>query len=367
MFFLLIIGFTGFCSGASVEDNERDERVLLSVVRFDNDPCGADSGLNGTCLASSECSTRGGTASGSCASGYGVCCTLKIDCGATTSTNNTYLEQAQTTTSATCTYTICPISTDICQIRIDFEKFVMAAASTTTGKKGLCDADTMVISNPSGPNPPIFCGIMTGQHMYIEASTSCHTMMTTIGSLDTTTSREWSMRVSQIECSSDMVAPGGCLQYYTGTTGYLYNFGWSGTSVLAASAATAYHQNNQNYNICIRKEEGYCSVEYWATNFAISANANAGQALYGDSCTEDYVTIPGLKSTPATVATDFTTAVGDRVCGLGWKYPADSAPALTLVSFTKPFSVGVNFDSADETSNDSQEGFAILFTQKTCS
>jgi len=367
MIFFIIIGFIGSTLGLSAEDSTRDERVLLSVVRFDNDPCTADSGLNGTCLAASECSTRGGTASGSCASGYGVCCTLQISCGDTTSTNNTYLEQASTTTSATCEYTVCPISTDICQIRIDFEKFVMAGSSTTTGKKGLCDADTMVIANPSGPNPPIFCGIMTGQHMYIEASTSCHTMLATIGSLDTTTSREWSMRVSQIECSSDMLAPGGCLQYYTGTTGYLYNFGWSGTAVLAASATTAQHQNNQHYNICIRKEEGYCSVGFWATNFAISANAIADEAIYGDTCTEDYIMIPGVVADPATAATDFVTAIGDRVCGLAWKYPTNPGTATTLLTFTKPFTVGVNFDSSDETTDDSQAGFAILFTQNVCS
>ena len=30
---------------------------------------------NGTCYTSEECDKRGGTNSGSCANGYGVCCT----------------------------------------------------------------------------------------------------------------------------------------------------------------------------------------------------------------------------------------------------------------------------------------------------
>jgi len=35
-------------------------------------------------------------------------------------------------------------------------------------------------------------------------------------------------------------------------------------------------------------------------------------------------------------------------------------------AFTKPFSVGVNFDSEDETSTDSQTGFAMIYTQAKC-
>ena len=37
-----------------------------------------------------------------------------------------------------------------------------------------------------------------------------------------------------------------------------------------------------------------------------------------------------------------------------------------LSAFTKPFSVGVNFDSEDEDTNDSQTGFAIIYTQAKC-
>merc|ERR1711874_360723 len=156
--------------------SDRQERLgLLSIVKFANDPCGASNGSNGTCLSSNECSAISGTASGACADGFGVCCVLSIGCGGSTTTNNTYIAQSSTTSSASCSYTVCPASTDICQIRIDFEKFVMAGASTTTGTKGRCSDDSLAISNPSGPNPPLVCGTLTGQHMYFDASTSCHT------------------------------------------------------------------------------------------------------------------------------------------------------------------------------------------------
>jgi len=346
---------------------DRQERLgLLSIVKFANDPCGASSGQNGTCLSSAECSAVSGTASGSCADSFGVCCVLSVGCGASTSTNNTYLTQTETTTAAYCSYTVCPASTDICQIRIDFDTFKMVGASTTTGKKGQCADDSLTVSNPSGPNPPMVCGTLTGQHMYVDASTSCHTIMAMIGSTDTTTSREWSIRVSQIECSSATLPPGGCLQYHTGTTGYINNFGSSSSDLTTSTTA---HQNNQAYSICFRQEEGYCSMEYFAevAGFSISPTAIAAESLYGDSCSADFLTIPGLQVSPGTATTAFVTAIGDRVCGLGWKYPAGPTGATqTLVTFTKPFSVGVNFDSEDETATDSQVGFSILYTQTKC-
>jgi len=364
----LITTLCFLCSTAyGGKPSNRQERLgLLSIVKFANDPCGASNGSNGTCLSSNECSAVSGTASGTCADGFGVCCVLSIGCGGSTSTNNTYLTQSSTTSSSSCSYTVCPASTDICQIRIDFEKFVVAGASTTTGKKGQCSDDSLTISNPSGPNPPLVCGTLTGQHMYIDASSSCHTIMAMIGSTDTTTTREWSMRVQQIECNNPLLAPEGCLQYNTGTTGYIYNFGWVGTTALATS--TTAHQNNQAYNICFRTEEGYCSMEYFSPTaaFSVGVNAIASESLFGDSCTGDYLRIPGMKEAPSTAPTALVTAIGDRICGRAWAYPAGST-SKTLVTFTKPFTVGVNFDSSDADSNEDQTGFAVLYTQAKCS
>ena len=47
---------------------------LFTIVSFKNDPCTSGTGNNGTCYSSSDCNRLGGTASGSCASGFGVCC-----------------------------------------------------------------------------------------------------------------------------------------------------------------------------------------------------------------------------------------------------------------------------------------------------
>ena len=62
--------------------NSRSGRVfsLFSIVQFPNSACTSTSSTysNGTCLTNSECSSKGGSAQGNCASGFGVCCICKF-------------------------------------------------------------------------------------------------------------------------------------------------------------------------------------------------------------------------------------------------------------------------------------------------
>lgn len=88
---------------------------IFNIVTFKNDPCtttGAGN-LGGTCLDSTGCASKGGTASGNCAAGFGVCClfVVKGSCSdeQTISQNCTYIRNngypaADTTVSETCTY-----------------------------------------------------------------------------------------------------------------------------------------------------------------------------------------------------------------------------------------------------------------------
>ena len=60
----------------------------------------------------SECTTKGGTASGTCASSFGVCCVFSISCGATSSANNSYAIVSSYSVSSDadpCTYTFCKV------------------------------------------------------------------------------------------------------------------------------------------------------------------------------------------------------------------------------------------------------------------
>ena len=52
---------------------------LFAVVEFPNDECttALDANVKGICMNSDECTTRGGTSDGNCASGFGTCCRIK--------------------------------------------------------------------------------------------------------------------------------------------------------------------------------------------------------------------------------------------------------------------------------------------------
>ena len=110
---------------------ERSGRNLsvFNVVSFPNSVCGATNGFNGTCYTASECTTLGGTASGTCASSFGVCCVFSIACGGSTNANNSYAIMntfSISTDKDPCTYTFCRTSTDVCKLRIDFDTLVLS-------------------------------------------------------------------------------------------------------------------------------------------------------------------------------------------------------------------------------------------------
>merc|ERR1719191_1676642 len=101
---------------------------VFNVVTFPNSACGATSGYNGTCYTSSECTSLGGTASGTCASSFGVCCVFSIACGKSSSANNSYAIISSYSTSSDsdpCAYTFCKTNSDVCKLRIDFDTMVL--------------------------------------------------------------------------------------------------------------------------------------------------------------------------------------------------------------------------------------------------
>ena len=122
--FVLQILIPLFYSAAAGAEDGRADRVLsiFNVVRFPNDACGSASNLNGTCYTAEECTSLGGTASGSCASSFGVCCVFSLSCGGRTSANTSYATIGTFSTSSDtdpCTYTYCKTSDDVCKLRKD--------------------------------------------------------------------------------------------------------------------------------------------------------------------------------------------------------------------------------------------------------
>merc|ERR1719295_980656 len=162
---------------------------VFTVVRFPNEVCqSSTTGRNGTCYTASECTSRGGSSSGSCASSFGVCCVFEKSCGSGQLAQNcTYFTSSSRTLGSSCSLTICKCSSEVCQLRLDFETFALnnpvtlttitigpsTAAAGSGNSLGQCQTDTFTVSSPCGKAPPVICGTNTGEHMYVPACDQC--------------------------------------------------------------------------------------------------------------------------------------------------------------------------------------------------
>jgi len=366
------------------EDSSKHAKALsvFNVVTFPNDACGASNGYNGTCYTTSECESKGGKASGTCASSFGVCCVFSLACGGSTSANNSYAIISTYSTSSDddpCTYTFCKTNSDVCKLRIDFDTMVIAdpetahSTSATDGVKiGSCMTDSLTVSNPGGRVPPTICGYNTGQHMWVPASDQCNQINIDIDTGSTGTTRKWTIKVTQYECGNLRAPEQDCLQYHTAASGTIASFHYD-TSASSVSSDQV-HLAHQYYDICIRRKRSYCSVCFSpyihapttsttaASSFGLSAGSVAATqtASVGSTCTGvttvsttednqvgygDYIEVAALQPSTGTS----TTVVGlHRLCGSFFQGSTTAGTAHeTACSYATPFKLGVHFDGED--------------------
>lgn len=322
----VLLAFVGPCVLCVDNIEETREQKLIStfqVVRFPNDNCVGSNSRNGTCYTSQECSSKSGTSAGSCADGFGVCCTFIIDtCGQTSSENLTVWTQPATVSAGVCSLNICPTE-DICSLRLDFTGFAISGPSTLTiaqvrrklgnvvsdmADTGMlllgstyttnCLTDSFYATSPSpSTTPPVVCGNNAGQHLYVEADVDRCNMLrfhladtATIAAQVTTTrgvtslaTRTWDMTISQIECTNPVLPPTGCTKYWWGSgVATLTNYNRDAT-VAAANA----HLGMQHERMCIRRERGMCIGCFMAAaaDFAVSS--------LGEGAAEQFVVVGG--------------------------------------------------------------------------
>jgi len=414
---LFLFGCCAFLAssyGSSLDvqlQEQRNKRMfsLFNVVKFKNTNCQATSSadLQGVCMTKEECDDiSGGSEDGNCAAGFGTCCVIRVSgttsgtaCDATVNQNCTFIESVDYPTSitaaGTCTYTINRCSTDICQVRLDFLPTVLGQpdANTVGASSGVCgnsNADALTIT-PGITLPtnslPVLCGTLSNQHVYIEAdrtSDPAATVAITTTSNNVPGTRNWRIKVSQIECSSDMKAPQGCLQYFTGAKNTVTSFNFDGTTAYATGGQLA----NQDYRVCFRTEEGMCGQQFAETTLTTgdafsllsmtSAIANAGTGVAnclvsntGNACLAaatdicSFIQIPGSSPNPAT-----TTNNGDVYCGafLSNTDQATINAGLTsaITTTRKPFTL--RYASLGNTNSATlvQSGFSLDVTQTPC-
>jgi len=341
----------------------KDDRAfsLFSVVSFDNDECTGTSGSGGICFTSSECTDKGGTSSGNCASGFGVCCiftdesceTNKAIANNCTHIHNPGNPSAYTTASTTCSFQIAG-DTDICQIRLDFLDATVFDGPTTGGCKADTAAhDAVSVTSPSGAGAGQFsqlCGTLTGTHLYVETARDPTTAATlTIETGTATSNRRWDIKVTMIACNSPSRAPTDCLQYHTGSGGLIHSINWGAT--------TPQMLDNLNYQICIRKNAGSCGIQYTeasTTTDSFGLHDQAAKAEVGANCLGgNYITIEGV---------DPTATLG-RFCGSVLADVDGNTESGVITSHGHQFRVGV-YSSVVDAAN--SPGFNLLYTQIPC-
>eukprot|EP00095_Tigriopus_kingsejongensis_P004673 maker-scaffold938_size78735-snap-gene-0.15 protein:Tk04673 transcript:maker-scaffold938_size78735-snap-gene-0.15-mRNA-1 annotation:"PREDICTED: uncharacterized protein LOC103511797" len=158
------------CAGAKIQDIGCSSS---GQTIFPNGACNGTGNVAGTCYTDQECQTRNGMAMGTCASGYGVCCVFTILCGQTSSENCTIFNDNTAPNTGVCTGTICPISANICQLRLDFLAFQITGPVTVStpitnilngapvvaggvpnSAVGQCATDMFQVTSGSANNPP---------------------------------------------------------------------------------------------------------------------------------------------------------------------------------------------------------------------
>jgi len=285
--------------------SEREKRLisLFSVVHFKNKECTATSGLTGTCYSSTECSDNGGSASGNCAAGFGVCCVVKIAaCGGTITRNSTYIQNEDypstfTSTAATCTYTVNYCNTNICQLRLDFTNLVLATTS------GAVSSNYLYVNGPTDQDPPYISGTNTGYHMYVETAASTTTTPIVLTTASTTTAQSWQIKVSQIECDALWRAPEGCTQFFTTASGTIYSYGYPN------------ELQSQEMTACVRGNANRCQIDYSiAGTDSDSPDTFEVGATTANSETEDCTT-SALHINQCQVGTTEATVAADGVEG----------------------------------------------------
>ena len=177
----------------------------------------------------------------------------------------------------------------ICQIRLDFDEFILAPPfNGTCGHR----TDSFVISgvtnfNATGLPSHGLCGDLTGQHMYIDVNPedlSKPLLLIVNTANEQSLERKWSIRIQQIPCHSPFKAPSGCLQYFTGPEGTVESLNFRGKKrsrpppTLSSSAlaegpySNPNYFNEMNYGICVAQVQGKCGIKWTSDHFDFGGN-----------------------------------------------------------------------------------------------
>jgi len=343
----------------SAPNKEAKAFSLFSVVTFPNDECTTvmDPTMRGLCITAEECTDQGGTASGNCASGFGVCCFTTVTDAGTITNNVTYIQNEGFPTAVLGTGTVTAATRafavqggeNICQVRFDFEAATVFEGPTT----GTCAGDAINVGQTTttiGNGFTNLCGTLSGQHIYVENDGANPAATLNVDTSATTFARTWKILVRTIECNSPSKAPGGCLQYFTGTSGNVKSFNYGSTGALI---------DNLLYIICLRKEAGMCSFTVRQARSATGATPDAFQvgtgtagAIGAANCATGAILIPN------------NSVTDPQYCGSVLTNTNADTSASPVTGNGKQFQI--LFTTTTANTGASGSGFDLIYAQVGC-
>nr|CAD7262098.1 unnamed protein product [Timema shepardi]CAD7403237.1 unnamed protein product [Timema cristinae] len=254
---------------------------------------------------------------------------------------------------------------EISQLRLDFIHFNMGQPNRRTG---VCDSDVFTMAGGSSRELKI-CGQNSGQHVFYDVENVNDSISITMNLTKDNLYRMWEIKVTQIEFSQR--APAGCLQHYQGNTGVIQtmNFGDNGR-----------HLADQDYTICMRQEEGMCSIVYEpcdSNSFKIGpasqsqfaadteGSGNSEQSEDSREC-DDRIVMP-CDSEEFIMPKESGPSVCDLLhCGNSFCTSTDDAPCK-IESSTLPFNIRVQFGPGTrEESPEDNLGMCLKYEQQPC-
>jgi hypothetical protein len=198
-----------------------------------------------------------------------------------------------------------------------------------------------------GVGTPVICGQNTGQHIYVDMGTLAgDTATLNFAFGGDSSNRAWEVKVSQVPCAARYAPEAGCTQYQTGLTGRITSFNFDST--------TDNHLQNQNYNVCIRPEDGFCCIQYQVCSDPGSFSLSGGGqdptdptkliSIAESGCTNDYIDIPG-SSANCNQGSQNANALTNKYCGSILNPTVGATVNVPICDCTAPFQVSIVTDA----------------------
>merc|ERR1711981_1119454 len=202
------------------------------------------------------------------------------------------------------------------------------------------------------------CGSsVTKNGTYIEnaRSTSTTTLAFTIA-----TGGTWKIRVAQIECHNLARAYPDCDQYLTGVSGIVKSYNWPNTQL-----------RNTDWTFCIRREVGYCGIQYTQAlpytspdSFALDDIVTGAHNLQAfATSTQGVIVIPDANF----ISTFSGTILAEQAQGSPTTTVLQTSPSAVTIEGHLFQIDHVAINAADGATGTLENGFKLDFVQLPCS